>query len=212
MSDENQTVVWKAESPPFGETTVDEDPDNDGVTVTLNVRFPGQYYDSETNLHYNWNRYYDPQLGRYITSDPIGLKAGFNTYSYVAQGPLNRFDFNGLESVPSPGIPAPGYGALPEPTPLLPPAPPGFPPVTKCPTPPADYSYVSEEIMFYYGETCWVVIDPDTGEEHTICERSGANNTQPNKCVVACLYKNCDGKPLVLQGTCATPPSAPIGS
>ncbi|NOX26890.1 MAG: RHS repeat-associated core domain-containing protein [Gammaproteobacteria bacterium] len=60
------------------------------------VVLPGQYFDQETNLHYNHHRYYDPELGRYITSDPIGLMAGLNTYSYVEQNPLYYYDPDGL--------------------------------------------------------------------------------------------------------------------
>lgn len=57
----------------------------------------GAYYDAETGLHYNWHRYYDPKTGRYVTSDPIGLAGGLNTYSYVGSNPLVRADFTGLD-------------------------------------------------------------------------------------------------------------------
>jgi RHS repeat-associated protein len=73
-----------------------EDPDGDGVKVTVNLRFPGQYYDAETGLHYNWNRYYDPKTGRYVTSDPVGLRGGFNSYLYAKANPLFWTDRRGL--------------------------------------------------------------------------------------------------------------------
>ncbi|MCP3928383.1 MAG: RHS repeat-associated core domain-containing protein [Bacteroidetes bacterium] len=61
------------------------------------IIFPGQYYDSETGLHYNWHRFYDPETGRYISADPIGLAGGdVNLYSYVWQDPINWQDFTGL--------------------------------------------------------------------------------------------------------------------
>ena len=60
------------------------------------MRFPGQYYDEETGLYYNYFRYYDPALGRYITSDPIGLAGGLNTYGYVENNSLRWADKNGL--------------------------------------------------------------------------------------------------------------------
>jgi len=84
LTDENATVVWQAMYTPFGRAIVDEDVDGDGRAITFNTRFPGQYFDGETGLHYNLMRYYDPTTGRYLTSDPIGLMGGLNTYSYVS--------------------------------------------------------------------------------------------------------------------------------
>ena len=58
--------------------------------------FPGQYYDAETQLHYNYFRDYDPSTGRYIESDPIGQFDDINTYSYVDENPLKYADIYGL--------------------------------------------------------------------------------------------------------------------
>ncbi|MVF13322.1 hypothetical protein FT643_14365 [Ketobacter sp. MCCC 1A13808] len=90
VTDENQQKVWEGQQRPFGETEV--------VTsqTEFNVRFPGQYYDAETGLHYNWNRYYHPGLGRYLQSDPIGLGGGLNTYGYADQNPTIFIDPLGL--------------------------------------------------------------------------------------------------------------------
>jgi RHS repeat-associated protein len=62
-----------------------------------NLRYPGQYYDSETGLNYNYFRDYDPQTGRYVESDPLGLVAGINTYSYVTASPIFNIDSFGLD-------------------------------------------------------------------------------------------------------------------
>ena len=91
MVDIAGTVVWQADYLPFGKAEVDP-----SSTVENNIRFPGQYYDEESGLHYNWHRYYDPSTGRYMTPDPIGLKGGINLYSYVSQNPINSTDPTGL--------------------------------------------------------------------------------------------------------------------
>jgi RHS repeat-associated protein len=59
------------------------------VGVSYNLRFPGQYYMAETGLMYNYARDYDPQTGRFIESDPLGLAAGVNPYAYVLCPALN---------------------------------------------------------------------------------------------------------------------------
>ena len=96
LTDESGTTVWKATHLPFGEAAVDEDPDGDGAKVTFNLRFPGQYYDAETGLHYNYYRYYDSSTGRYLESDLVGLSGGLNTYAYVGGNPLRYTDPQGL--------------------------------------------------------------------------------------------------------------------
>lgn len=74
------------------------------------IVLPGQYYDEETNLHYNHYRYYDPTIGRYITSDPIGLKGGLNTYNYVASNLIVHYDPDGRILLFAPAVPAIGGG------------------------------------------------------------------------------------------------------
>jgi RHS repeat-associated protein len=89
-------VVWRGDaSEPFGVNAPNENPSGYGI-FSYNPRFPGQYYDKETNLHYNYHRDYDPQTGRYIESDPIGIGGGINTYGYVGGNPVSRSDSQGL--------------------------------------------------------------------------------------------------------------------
>ena len=98
----DDTIVWRWDSVPFGATAADEDPDGDTQTFTYNLRFPGQYYDQETELHYNYYRTYDPSTGRYLESDPIGLWGGTNTYEYVYGNPLIYIDPYGLWALGDP--------------------------------------------------------------------------------------------------------------
>jgi RHS repeat-associated protein len=102
LTDDAQTIAWKAVYTPFGDSAVSIQ------TVENPFRFPGQYYDPETGLHYNYFRYYNPQTGRYITPDPIRLWGGINLFSYVANSPLNKVDPWGLYIGQMPP-PPPGY-------------------------------------------------------------------------------------------------------
>jgi RHS repeat-associated protein len=89
-------IVWRWDSDPFGNGAAVQNPQGT-VTVTYNLRYPGQYFDSETGLFQNMQRDYDPQVGRYIESDPIGLRGGsYSTYVYVGDNPVSRVDSTGL--------------------------------------------------------------------------------------------------------------------
>jgi RHS repeat-associated protein len=89
-------IRWRWDTEPFGSNQPNSNPSGLG-TFTFPLRFPGQYYDAETGLHYNYFRDYDPQIGRYVQSDPIGLEGGVNTYAYVGSNPLTHSDPTGLE-------------------------------------------------------------------------------------------------------------------
>ncbi len=93
LTDQNKNIVWQSSYTPFGEAT------KSVTTVENNLRFPGQYFDRETKLHYNWHRYYDPLTDRFTQSDPTGLFDGTNTYIYAHSNPLKYADLNGLWSV-----------------------------------------------------------------------------------------------------------------
>jgi RHS repeat-associated protein len=90
LTDDTQSIAWKAVYTPFRQAVASIQ------TVDNPFRFPGQYYDQETGLHYNYFRYYNPQTGRYITPDPIGLEGGVNLFTYVENDPINLVDPLGL--------------------------------------------------------------------------------------------------------------------
>jgi RHS repeat-associated protein len=122
------TVLWQwaFAGNPFGEQLP-----TSGSGYSLNLRYPGQYYDAESGLNSNVNRDYEAATGRYIQSDPIGLDGGTNTYGYVDQNPFGFVDPLGLQAVclachngvlpgfpgpvpmppPAQSLPAPGAGA-----------------------------------------------------------------------------------------------------
>jgi RHS repeat-associated protein len=95
----DNVVMWRWDHDPYGAGAPDEDAENNGAFVFFNSRFPGQSYDLETGLHYNYFRDYDPYTGRYIESDPIGLRGGINSYAYARSSPLSRIDPYGLASI-----------------------------------------------------------------------------------------------------------------
>jgi RHS repeat-associated protein len=90
MMNETGGVVWSADYRLFGELSAGN------ATVENKFRFPGQYYDPETELHYNYHRFYQPKMGRYITPDPVGLEGGLNPYLYVNANPVMGVDPFGL--------------------------------------------------------------------------------------------------------------------
>ncbi len=133
-TDTNQTVVWRWEGEAFGASApigadVENHRHNDAghgdddhqalsqLRVTVNLRYPGQYYDRETGFFYNWERYYNPGTRRYVTSDPMGLAGGLNTYGYVGGNLLKWVDPTGFSGYS-------GSAAIPPVRPYGPPVPP----------------------------------------------------------------------------------------
>ena len=114
MTNEDNKPVWQWPYSAFGAnkpTGILQATPNPRVAITnqpvllkataateLNLRFPGQYFDSETNLHYNYFRSYQPNQGRYTQSDPIGLEGGLNRFGYANGDGINNFDPLGLET------------------------------------------------------------------------------------------------------------------
>jgi RHS repeat-associated protein len=95
-SDNKLRWKWDA-ADPFGTAAPSNNPQTLGV-FTFNQRFPGKTYDQESNLHYNYFSDYDPRIGRYVQSDPIGLARGVNTYAYVEGDPVSSTDPRALAS------------------------------------------------------------------------------------------------------------------
>jgi RHS repeat-associated protein len=96
--------VWRwDQGEPFGNDVPNNNPSGLGA-FEFPLRFPGQYFDRETNLAYNMARDYDPGIGRYVESDPLGLilhtpEAGLDhLYAYVSSNPLSYVDFAGVLS------------------------------------------------------------------------------------------------------------------
>ena len=91
MTNSSKTKVWQARNDAYNRTVTL------GSSLGFNVGFPGQYWDVDTNLFYNYFRDYDPVIGRYVQSDPIGLLGGLNTYAYVINNPTKYVDIFGLD-------------------------------------------------------------------------------------------------------------------
>lgn len=94
-TNQSGVVVWEGARRPFGETQQSVN------AVRQPLRMPGQYHDEETGLSYNFTRYYDPQLGRYIQADSLGIFGGASLYGYANQNPVLNYDPNGEMAIPA---------------------------------------------------------------------------------------------------------------
>jgi RHS repeat-associated protein len=94
-----------------GPNTVPTTGTTTATPVTFNLRWPGQYFDSESGLFFNWHRSYDPKTGRYTQTDPMGLDAGWNRVTYGFNNPLLYTDPDGLNPLIIAGGGVAGGGA-----------------------------------------------------------------------------------------------------
>ncbi|MGY2224927.1 RHS repeat-associated core domain-containing protein [Pseudomonas gingeri] len=114
-------IVWSWTSDAYGAALPNEDVAGTGVVTHIPLRFPGQLYDAQTQLSYNYFRDYDANLGRYVQSDPTGLGGGLNTYAYADANPLKYIDPTGRNPIIIAGAEAgaaagsfacPGFGSV----------------------------------------------------------------------------------------------------
>jgi RHS repeat-associated protein len=128
----DDAVMWRWDNAePFGNNAANENPGGLGP-FPYDLRFPGQQYDAENATHYNYFRDYEPGIGRFLKSDPIGLQGGANTFAYGLSDPIARKDADGLQVVCAPGWPCiplpPPIHAVPPPGEIVPPPGIDFPP------------------------------------------------------------------------------------
>ena len=91
LTDEHGTIAWQAHYLPFGHTM-------ETITdIDQPIRFPGQFVDAAAGAIYNYQRWYEPGTGRYLTSDPIGLDGGLHTYAYSLNNPSRYSDLKSPE-------------------------------------------------------------------------------------------------------------------
>ena len=122
--------------------------------------------------HYNYFRDYDPAIGRYIHSDPIGLAGGANTFAYVMGNPLVKLDWLGL--VPEHKDPNP------------------YPVLVECPPAPSGMALVDKQVGKAKIKRCFPLFNPKTGKAEMDCIGEGDFGYE---CVVECVYvRVCDGK------------------
>jgi RHS repeat-associated protein len=93
MTDRDARPVWSADYAPFGRRLATASRLD---RVKLQLRLPGQWEDEESGLHYNDQRYYDPDRGRYLTADPLGLRGGLDAHAYAGNNPVRYSDPLGL--------------------------------------------------------------------------------------------------------------------
>jgi RHS repeat-associated protein len=108
VEDDDGKAVWQARLDPYGAAHIQSK-----AALDMPLRFPGHYYDSETGLHYNRFRYYSPELGRYLQSDPLGVVGSLNLYAYTSN-PLKQVDVRGDNDAKKPKQPGDSEGKTPE--------------------------------------------------------------------------------------------------